>query len=103
MSAVLPDACCPTWGRSYSKHTYGLYEMVDKLMESQDFGTYPVVCSPVVPGQLTAVPPAGGWGVVQAGQFGRHLLQCSSLGFTLTGEQVSLEDTKIRQDKFLFL
>lgn len=50
------------------------------------------MCLPVVPGQLAVVPPAGRWGILQAAQFDGHLLQGSSLGFTLTGDQLSLED-----------
>lgn len=53
-----------------------------------------VVCLPVVPGQQAAVSPAGRRGILQAAQFDRHLLQGSSLGFTLTGDQFSLEDTE---------
>lgn len=49
-------------------------------------------CLPVAPGQLTVVPPAGGGGVAQAAQSDGHLLQGGSLGFTMTGDQLSLED-----------
>lgn len=49
---------------------------------------------PVVPGHLAVVPPAGRRWVLQASQFDGHLLQGGSLGLTLTGEQLRLEDTK---------
>lgn len=56
--------------------------------------TTSIACLPVAPGQLAVVPPAGGRGVLQVAQFDGHLLQGSSLRFTLTGDQLSLEDTE---------
>lgn len=53
-----------------------------------------LVWLPVVPGHLAVVPPAGRRWVLQAPQFDGHLLQGGSLGLTLTGEQLRLEDTK---------
>lgn len=38
------------------------------------------------------MPPAGGRWVVQAAQADGHLLQGRSLGFTLTGDQLRLQD-----------
>lgn len=52
------------------------------------------VCLPVVPSQLAVLPPAGRRRVLQASQLDGHLLQGGSLGLTLTGEQLRLEDTK---------
>lgn len=49
---------------------------------------------PVVLNQLTAAPTVGWQRILQAAQLDGHLFQGTSLGSTLTGDQLSLEDTE---------